>query len=149
MRCDVAVIGGGVGGCAAALAAARNGLRVILTEETRWIGGQLTAQAVPPDEHRWIESFGATRAYREYRAAVRDYYRRHYPLTAEARAQPHLNPGGGGVSRLTHEPRVSLAVLEAMLAPHRGSGRLIVLTRHKPVKADVSGDRVRAVAVKS
>ncbi|MBI3473791.1 MAG: FAD-dependent oxidoreductase [Candidatus Solibacter usitatus] len=149
MRCDVAVIGGGVGGCAAALAAARNGLRVILTEETRWIGGQLTAQAVPPDEHRWIESFGATRAYREYRAAVRDYYRRHYPLTAEARVQPHLNPGGGGVSRLTHEPRVSLAVLDAMLAPHRGSGRLIVLTRHKPVKADVSGDRVRAVAVKS
>src|SRR2546422_8962013 len=33
LRCDVAVIGGGTGGCAAALAAARNGLRVILTEE--------------------------------------------------------------------------------------------------------------------
>jgi len=25
--------------------------QVILTEETGWIGGQLTAQAVPPDEH--------------------------------------------------------------------------------------------------
>jgi NADPH-dependent 2,4-dienoyl-CoA reductase/sulfur reductase-like enzyme len=51
LSCDVAVIGGGVGGCAAALAAARNGMRVILTEETDWVGGQLTSQAVPPDEH--------------------------------------------------------------------------------------------------
>src|SRR6185369_8467044 len=65
LDCDVAVIGGGVGGCAAALAAARNGLRVIMTEETDWVGGQVTSQAVPPDEHAWIESFGATRSYRE------------------------------------------------------------------------------------
>ena len=50
-KADLAIIGGGLGGCAAALAAARNGLRVILTEETDWIGGQLTSQAVPPDEN--------------------------------------------------------------------------------------------------
>ena len=51
LHADVVVIGGGVGGVAAALAAARSGYRVLLTEETRWIGGQFTAQAVPPDEH--------------------------------------------------------------------------------------------------
>src|SRR5215475_13288373 len=79
---DVVIVGGGVGGCAAALAAARAGCRVILTEETDWIGGQLTQQAVPPDEHPWIESFGATRLYRRFRAGVRSYYRRHYPLIA-------------------------------------------------------------------
>ena len=87
LRCDVAVIGGGTGGCAAALAAARNGMRVVLTEETDWIGGQLTSQAVPPDEHPWIEQFGCTQSYRPYRQAVRDYYRRNYPLTGEARAR--------------------------------------------------------------
>src|SRR5947199_10288236 len=58
---DVVIIGGGTGGCAAALAAARGGARVVMTEETDWIGGQLTSQAVPPDEHPWIESFGCTR----------------------------------------------------------------------------------------
>src|SRR5712671_3543246 len=77
---DVVIIGGGCGGCAAALAAARTGNRVILTEETDWIGGQLTAQAVPPDEHPWIEAFGCTASYRRFRNGVRDYYRRHYPL---------------------------------------------------------------------
>ncbi len=149
LRCDVAVIGGGTGGCAAALAALRNGMSVILTEETDWIGGQLTAQAVPPDEHPWIESFGSTALYRAYRRAVRAYYRRHYPLTAEARAREHLNPGDGLVSRLCHEPRVSLAVLEAMLAPYLGGGRLTVLLRHRPVRADTERDFVRAVAVRS
>ena len=44
LSCDVAIIGGGVGGCAAALAALRNGARVIMTEETDWVGGQLTSQ---------------------------------------------------------------------------------------------------------
>src|SRR5713226_54247 len=145
---EVAVIGGGTGGCAAAIAAARNGMRVIITEETDWVGGQLTSQAVPPDEHAWIESFGCTRSYRDYRQRVRDYYRRNYPLAEEARRRPDLNPGNGRVSRLTHEPRVSLAVLEEMLAPFISSGRVIVLLRHKPIAADVAGDFLRAVTVR-
>ena len=144
---DVVIIGGGVGGTAAALAAARNGRTVLLAEETDWIGGQLTQQAVPPDEHRHIEEFGGPRAYREYRTRVRDYYRRNYPLTAEARAQWNLNPGQGRVSRLCHEPRVSLAVLEELLAPYVSAGRVRVLVRHKAVSADVEKDRVRAVVV--
>src|SRR6516164_9431155 len=84
LRCNVAVIGGGVGGVAAALAALRAGLRVVLTEETPWVGGQLTSQGVPPDEHPWIEEFGCTRAYREYRNAVREYYRKRMPLSPAA-----------------------------------------------------------------
>src|SRR5690242_1149797 len=90
---DILIVGGGTGGCAAAMAAASLGRRVILTEETDWIGGQLTQQAVPPDENRWIESHGCTRRYRQYRNLVRQYYRDHYPLTPEARATPNLNPG--------------------------------------------------------
>jgi hypothetical protein len=146
---DLVIVGGGLGGCAAALAACRLGLDVVMTEETDWIGGQVTAQAVPPDEHPWIERFGCTRAYRLYRDAVRAYYRDHYPLTAAARAQVHLNPGRGAVSSLCHEPRVSLAVLTQMLAPFVGSRRLRVLTEHVPLSADVQGDQVRAVTVES
>jgi len=147
LSCDVLVVGAGVGGFAAALAACRNGMRVILTEETDWIGGQLTAQAVPPDEHPWIEEFGCTRSYRDYRTAVREYYRRHYPLTEEARAQPHLNPGNSGVSRLTHEFRVSVAVLQGMVAPYIGSGQITVFLQHVPISATTNGDRVTSVTV--
>jgi hypothetical protein len=149
LRCDIAVIGGGTGGCAAALAAVRNGRRVVLTEETDWIGGQLTAQSVPPDEHRWIEEYGCTRSYRAYRNGVREYYRRNLPLTPEARSRERLNPGDGGVSSITHEPRVSKAVLEQMLLPHSKRGTLTILLRHRPMDADVSGDRIRAVRLRS
>ena len=70
MKADIVILGGGLGGCAAALAAAQSGHTVILTEETDWLGGQLTSQAVPPDEHPWIEQFGCTATYR--RAAGSD-----------------------------------------------------------------------------
>jgi len=142
---EILVAGGGVGGVAAALAAASAGHHVVLTEETDWLGGQFTAQAVPPDENPWIERFGGTATYRAFREGVRDYYRRNYPLRAEAAALTDLNPGAGRVSKLCHEPRVALAVLESMLAPHRAAGRFTVLVRHRPVAADVSGDRVDAV----
>ncbi|WP_174264387.1 FAD-dependent oxidoreductase [Phytoactinopolyspora halotolerans] len=144
---DVAVIGGGLGGVAAALAAARHGMTVVLTEETDWVGGQITAQGVPSDEHPWIEQFGCTATYRSFRDGIRDYYRRHYPLTEAARAARHLNPGGGAVSRICAEPRVALAVLEAMLAPHRAAGRLDLRLRHRPVAATTDGDTVTSVTV--
>ncbi|HEV7980912.1 FAD-dependent oxidoreductase [Amycolatopsis sp.] len=144
---EILVVGGGLGGVAAALAAARAGHRVVLTEETDWIGGQSTAQAVPPDENPWIERFGSTASYREYRTGIRDYYRRHYPLRAEALRIADLNPGAGRVSKLCHEPRVALAVLEAMLAPQVASGRLTVLLRHRPIATETTGDVVDAVVL--
>ncbi len=145
LRTDVLVVGGGTGGVAAALAAVDYGVRVIMTEPTEWIGGQLTSQAVPPDDHPWIEQFGAPASYRAFREAVRDYYRRWYPLTDAARRQRFLNPGLGTVSGLCHEPRVALAVLEGLLAPARASGRLQVLTGLEPTSATVDGERVLSV----
>jgi NADPH-dependent 2,4-dienoyl-CoA reductase/sulfur reductase-like enzyme len=59
-RTNVLIVGGGLGGVAAALAATRRGASVILTEQTDWLGGQLTTQGVPPDEHPWIEEKGCT-----------------------------------------------------------------------------------------
>ena len=146
--CDIAIIGAGVGGYAATLAALRNGMRVVLTEETDWIGGQLTSQCVPPDEHPWIEEFGCTETYRAYRNAVREYYRQHYPLSPAARPRTDLNPGNGSVSRLCHDFRVSVAVLETMLLPYISNGQLTLLLEHVPEAATTVGDRVNSVSVR-
>lgn len=144
---DILIVGGGLGGVAAALAALQLGRSVILTEETDWLGGQLTAQAVPPDEHPWIEATGGTASYRLLRARIRDYYRRAYPLTATARNNVNLNPGEGFVSALCHEPRVALAVIDELLAPFRAAGQLEVLLRHTPQAVEMDGDRVAAVTL--
>ncbi len=147
MKADLVIAGGGIGGCACALGALRNGLSVIMTEETDWIGGQITQQGVPLDEHRWIETHGATQLYREFRSALRQYYKRNYPLTEEAAVKENLNPGDGAVSRLCVEPKVALAVLNAMFAPYISSGHLTLLLDHKAATADVDGSRVKGLEV--
>ncbi|MFC3499408.1 FAD-dependent oxidoreductase [Micromonospora krabiensis] len=146
---DLLVVGGGLGGVAAALTAARLGRRVVLTEETNWLGGQLTAQAVPSDEHPWIETEHISPGYRELRGRIRDYYRRNYPLRDAAAADPTLNPGLGNVSRLCHEPRVGVAVLDEMLMRYVSAGRVTVLHHHVPVAAATDGDRITAVTLEN
>jgi hypothetical protein len=142
---DVLIAGGGLGGIAGALSVLRLGKKAIMTEVLDWIGGQLTAQAVPPDEHPWIEGTGCTASYRRLRTGIRDYYRRNYPLMPEARVNERLNPGLGRVSPLCHEPGVALAVMYELLAPYLANGQLEILLRVKPLRADVDGDHVRAV----
>ncbi|WP_268223334.1 FAD-dependent oxidoreductase [Sinomicrobium oceani] len=144
-QADIVIAGGGVGGCAAAFAALRNGLNVVMTEPTDWIGGQLTQQGVPPDEHDWIEHYGATALYREFRTRVREYYKTHYPLNDKARNAKYFNPGNADVSAISHEPRVALAVLEQMFAPYISTGRMHILKEHHVLRAEVSGKKVRAL----
>ena len=43
---DVVVVGGGAGGTTAAIEAARDGARVLIIEETPWLGGMLTSAGV-------------------------------------------------------------------------------------------------------
>ena len=148
---DILIVGAGLGGIAAALSALRLGCDVILVEESDWIGGQLTTQAVPPDENPWIDSHqtGCTASYRKLRDHIRSYYRQYYPLTPAARETPHLNPGMGNVSKLCHEPQVGLNVLYGMLAPYLSSGKLQLFLEHRPVHADVVNDQVKSVTFRS
>lgn len=145
---DLVIVGGGLGGCAAALTAARLGQRVVLVETSDWLGGQLTSQAVPPDEHEWIETGLVSPSYRELRDRIRDHYRRNYPLTPQAAARPLLNPGAGRVSRLCHEPRVAEIVLREMLSSHIASGRLTVLTSHEATAVHRDGNQLTGVVVR-
>src|SRR3954453_22944651 len=147
-RTTVLVVGGGLGGVPPALSAAERGADVMLVEEHGWLGGQLTSQAVPLDEHPWIERFGGTARYRGLRAGIRAHYRAHSPLTEAARARRFLSPGASRVSGLSHEPRAALAVIEAMLAPHLSAGRVRVLLGHVATAAVIDSERVAAVTVR-
>jgi hypothetical protein len=123
--CEVLIAGGGTGGVAAALAAARAGRNVVLLEETDWIGGQMTAQGVSAlDEHEHIETFGGTRSYYDFRNAIRAHY-------------GERNPGNCWVTRLAFEPRVAVRALERMLP-----AEVRVLRRMKTVSVTTDRDRI-------
>ena len=141
--------GASFGGVSAALAAARAGRCVVLTEETGWSGGQATAQGGPLDEHPWIERYGSSESYRQFRRSVREYYRRNYPLTEQSRVDRAFNPGAGRVSALCFEPKVGRAVREALLAPYLSAGCILLALHHRPVAVEANGDLIRAVTLAS
>lgn len=119
MKKDIAIIGGSLGGVMAAIGCASQGKSVYLCEETDWLGGQLTSQAVPPDEHKWIEHFGCTKTYREFRNRIRDYYRNHEQASDELKMKETFCPGNSWVSRIAHEPKVAVDILNEMIEPYR------------------------------
>ena len=59
LKTDVLVVGGGTGGTAAAIQAARMGAEVLLVSEWSWLGGMLTAAgaAFLPMSPLWGQRF--------------------------------------------------------------------------------------------
>jgi len=144
-KVSVLVVGGGLGGVSAALAATDLGCDVFLSEETDWLGGQMTSQAVPPDEHGYIEEFGRNRSYSEMRSKIRAYYRRAFPLSEAARKDELINPGLGHVSKISHLPAIGAQVLEEMLLPAVASGKLKVVYNTQPVSVSSDQGRIGSV----
>jgi hypothetical protein len=79
INCDILIVGGSTGGVAASLTAAHSGLKaglkICLTEETDWLGGQMTSQGVSAlDENYLVETSGATKNYQQLRQLIRKHY---------------------------------------------------------------------------
>jgi hypothetical protein len=137
---DITIAGGGMGGVAAALAAGEH-TQVVMTEETSWLGGQLSSQAVSAlDENKYVETTGACLNYLQMREAIRQAYRDSGKLKDVAKADPILNPGSCWVTRLAFEPKVALSVIDQMLAPQITGGALTILKRTKIVAVHLVGD---------
>lgn len=134
--CQVLVVGGGTGGMAAAIASARIGMKTCVTEETDWVGGQLTAQGLnASDDNRFTDSIGSTRTYRQLRQTMRAAYGN------------RSNPGGCWVSHLCAEPKVALDALDKMTKAAVQKGTLSIFYTLKPKSVAVAGGRIASVAL--
>lgn len=113
-RYDVVIAGAGTGGTMAAIQAARLGASVLLTEETDWIGGQMTAAAVTSmDEGPLGSRFGEGRPGVRDRGLCREYSERavaHYAKLGLSTDTCYFSN-----NRLAVEPHVGQAILYDML----------------------------------
>lgn len=139
--CEIFIAGGGTGGVAAALGAAREGATVCITEETDWLGGQMTSQGVSAlDENNMVETTGANFSYQQLRTSIRNHYLQLGGISDSAKTNARLNPGNNWVSWLSFEPKVAIEKLDDLLAPHKKT--ISVYLRHKVVDVKVVRGRV-------
>lgn len=142
--CDVLVAGGSLGGVAAAHEAASAGAKTCLVASSDWLGGQMTAQGVPFDEHAFVFS----RTFADIRARIRRHYQESYALVPGAitnetrRERGTFDPGSCWVSSLCHEPRVSRRIVDELLAALTSSGKLVVYKGFEPTAVTRAGARI-------
>lgn len=98
---DVAIVGAGAGGCAAALQAARSGASVLLLEEGPWVGGMFTSAGVSAIDGNYRLRGGI---FGEFCDSLAARYGGYEALRT------------GWVSNILFEPQVGEAVLGNMLA---------------------------------
>ena len=92
---DVLVVGGGTGGTAAAIQAARRGVKTILVSEGSWLGGMLTSAGVSAPDGNELEAF-QTGLWGEF-----------------LRELQHRQPGGldnSWVSLFSYDPRIGMEI---------------------------------------
>lgn len=139
---DIIIVGGSLGGCAAALAAGAGQFSVCLLESSGWLGGQYSAQGVTkPDENRYTSTIGSTAAYRSFQHAVRAFYRGNYHLSARGQTQPTLNPGGAYPGFST-QPRVAH---QTLLQELQSMPNVHVRLNTRVTGASVQDDRVQSL----
>ncbi len=136
-RWGVVIAGAGSGGIAAAIQAARMGVRVLLLERTDYVGGQMTAAGVtsmdggrrPP---------GGTGLYQELEDRIGAYYgdTTRFPPSGKA-----IDTCYGGPDAVCFEPHVGRQILEAMLDEAGVTLRL----RAQVVTVTRAGNRVTGV----
>ena len=132
---DVVVIGGTPGGIAAALAAARGGVSVLLVEENAHVGGMSTSGLGKSD----IETRSAIGGiFREFVERVREDY-----LSRFGPESPDMKACKDGYY---YEPSVALRVFNAMLAEEPS---IHVLRRHRLKSALTEENRLREVVLEN
>jgi FAD dependent oxidoreductase len=104
LRTEVLVIGGGTGGTAAGLQCARMGVSTIITEETTWLGGMLSAAGISATDGNHNLPSGI---WNEFRNAIYKVYGGPSKVAT------------GWISNTHFEPRVADSIFKAMAAAER------------------------------
>lgn len=128
MKTDILIVGGGTSGIAAGIQAARMGVKVLIVEETPWLGGVLTSAGISAVDGNNNLPSGL---WGEFREKVRTYY------------GGAKNVETGWVSNTLFEPHVGDSIWKAMAL--KEAQYLTVRYRYFPVSVQKSGKRIERV----
>jgi len=143
---DFVILGGGLGGIAAALSICSAGRTVILVEESDRIAGCFTYQDTSVySENRFVETSGTSRSYQEFRENIRQWYKDNdqTPPSFFPRRFPGMKDFAG--DNFCFETEAALDVIDEMLAKNIERGKLTVISRHKVAKVVTFSTRIASL----
>jgi len=132
---DFVILGGSLGGIAAALAICSSGRTAILVEETDRIAGCFTVGDTSAyAENRFIETSGSSKSYKEFRRKIQEWYDKQSKTPPELfkNLYPQLQEFGAG--GICFESEAALEVVYDMLEDRIKREYLTVIKRHKVAK---------------
>ncbi len=152
VTCEVLVVGGSLGGVAAAHEAASAGADTCLVSLFDWLGGQISSQGTSAlDEGYSMFS----KPYAELRSSIWNYYVRTHdidPAFSWQGDEPYNAPGMCWVSHLCFEPAVGAQLVNQLLQPlvvGVGQTGLHIFRGYRPLTVERIADTVVAVDFES
>lgn len=141
---DLLIVGGDESGCAAAIQAARLGVRrIVLTNDIQWLGGQFSTQGIGPmDEWTLVNgkrvNFPRSGQFQEIIGSVRAHNTMTYGIGT---------PGNSWCGTDTIEPKAAARLFEDRLSPYteNGTGQIRILRSWEPVGVQKVGRKVTGV----
>lgn len=140
IQTDLLIVGGDESGCAAAVQAARLGVKsIVLVNDIDWLGGQFCSQGIGPiDEWTIVDGkrvdFPISGVFQEIIERVQAHNRKTYGVA---------RPGNSWCGSNTIEPKAAAQILEDWLAPYHR--QLRVLRGWHPNKVLTEAGRVTGV----
>ncbi|MBI5802698.1 MAG: FAD-dependent oxidoreductase [Verrucomicrobia bacterium] len=143
IEADLLVVGGNESAVAAAVQAARLGVkRVVLVSDIAMLGGQFSAEGVGNvDEWTTVNGkrtrFPRSGMFLEIARAIE---------ATNVRLYGKAEPANSFCAWLTVEPREAARIFEELVAPQVASGRLRIERGWEPTKVELAGNRVAGVS---
>jgi FAD dependent oxidoreductase len=134
-KTEVLIVGGGAGGTAAAIQAARRGVQVTLVSEFSWLGGMLTAAGVPAPDGNELLAFQTG----IWGALIQELCRRSLRVTRKGSPQ---GLDQAWVSFFTYDPRVGAAIFADWV---KALPNLRWISGQKPLAVGREGNRITSV----
>lgn len=146
IKTDLLIVGGTESGCAAAVQAARMGVKhITIVNDIHWLGGQFTAEAlVAIDENRGPAGYDQTvpfprnGLFKEVIDGIESLNRKKYGVA---------RPGNTRVIT-TCRPADAERVFRELLAPYVKRGQITIHSHYEPTKVTVKDNRVQSVHFK-
>ncbi|MHB9027239.1 MAG: FAD-dependent oxidoreductase [Candidatus Latescibacterota bacterium] len=145
---DFVVLGGGLGGIAAALAICSTGRSVYLIEETDRIAGCFSGDGTYAfAENKLVESAGSSKKYRAFRQKLQEWYSKHAQLPPEVPVDVRTLADNLGFNSFCFGDDAALEAVGEMLKENIDSGQLTVLKRHKTARVTKFKERIASLRV--